>query len=409
MFPRLTIFVFITAVLAFFIDRESARGTLDGWERGYLSWLAGNSKRLPEKTNIVHLTLENDNDDGSPGIFDQWPPGAIDYALILENLAVYSPRSVVVEPVLHWADGSEFTATILAEKSSELPALTLACTLQNDSTIPPQNSPPSVPPPIIPKTISGSVDAVPEFTATLVSPAPGLLSRKNITAGFVSIDLGAAGTVQDKVQLIARNGQSIVPSLALSGLIAYFAADTEEIEIFIGSHIQLTGTVRIPIDRTGALTLPPRSAGEIDVVPADELFLDADSREIAGLTKDENSLEKIRDSLVVVSFVDPGSPSTLAATIATVQSAHYPTEIRREYQQAIWAALAVFGAVVVARSRKSSFLAFVIAVAYTSTCLLVFATRMLWWPSAIPLAIIMTTVLLGQLLPRPGTPSATPS
>ena len=107
--PKAILFVLICAAAAFFVNREDERGGLADLNRTYVDWLLGNSKEQLRPPSVTLLKIERTDE----AIFQRWPPGPIDYSIMLRRLAIYDPKVVAVEPALRWAEADDGELEVL--------------------------------------------------------------------------------------------------------------------------------------------------------------------------------------------------------------------------------------------------------------------------------------------------------
>lgn len=415
----------------FVLHREAGRGTLRPVEAGYFAWLSANARLPAIAPNVTFLRLDRNPAGGGEPIFGEWPPAALDYALLLENLAPMAPAVAAVEPVLHLDPADPIAAPILAERARAIPSLVLGITLANAPADAPAPEA-QVPSPLLPRipadNVRGNHENLPAFTHVLQMAAEPLMMNGNASTGFTEIDLGLAPTREAdgtiRVPLLARSGDRILPSLGLRTLMAMHGVAPEEVRAHLGSHLALGSALRLPIDSRGRLPIPPQARAAVIRTPADNLFLDPDSD--AKLTSEDEAaaLESVRGGVVVLGLDsdsdrrfrlggdgDDERISAAEATALTVAAAEAGQFFRSPgpvAQFALWGVLVLLGSLATAFRRRRSALLWllVLAIAYAVTALLVFQTTLTWWPAAIPASILVISLVLVLLLPKPGPAGA---
>ena len=407
--PKAILFLLICAAAAFFVKREDDRGGLATANRTYVDWLIGNSREQIRTPSVTLLTV----DDSEEPIFQSWPPGPIDYSIMLRRLALYDPKVVAVEPVLQWEETAPGELEILrsAGLGFDRGQLLLGAVLQWNTAAPePKGSTLNLLRPL--PNVAGDLDKIPEFTTVSQLPDPRL-TAVGASAGFTQIDLGE-GTIGGSsllVPLLARVGDIVVPSFVLLAAMLELDAAPADVEVQLGDSITIKGDLVIPIDPSGALnvfaglraTLPVRDANILVWDPADE-----GGGAGGGLGKAER--EALASRVVLLGMDDENSRTIpagrgkkvsraelFALAIATIQSGRYLEKVSPATEWITWAVLVGIGLLLLRMHRKRAFgLALLLVLLFLIANLLFFQSTQSWLPPAVPLALL-ACIILGAL------------
>ncbi len=384
---RLLTLLIVSALLAGVVHREAGRGTTAPVESRYLSWLAGNSQKSPEPSNITFLPLGGNE-------------GPMDFAILLDKLAAAPPVLTAVVPTLNWLDADDTSLDILRDKASRLPNLILGETVVDNSL--------------------SSEEAIPRYTDPLESP----VAVDGATTSFTAIDLGIAPVLSADgdavlVPLVARAPDGTLrPSLPLSVILASSGISGRTVDMD-PHRIVIPGLAPIPVDRSGRLRVPLATRGSYPTVPADTLYLDdltlagdGDAAALAALPE--------RIALLGADGTDarrlpvPGQEklslaSIFAMAIATIQTGNYLRELPQNWQFALWGGIVLVGAFLLRFPRRRAVaLGLLALVLYLGTALITFQSTLVWWPFAVPGALLVAIIALAVILPAPPTPPTPP-
>ena len=93
---RAIIFIVLSVLAIFLVNREKEKGSFLEFERQYVNWLIDTKKQKKETSSITLLALDNSEDS----VLQDWPPSPLDFAVMLNNLKQYSPSLIAIEPSL---------------------------------------------------------------------------------------------------------------------------------------------------------------------------------------------------------------------------------------------------------------------------------------------------------------------
>ena len=220
--------------------------------------------------------------------YQEWPPGALDLAVLLDSLSGRGVASVVLTIPPTWRVPPEGTLATkaLATARSGLGAVPVVGAFE-----PGQSAAPAA-------DAGALFQAVPSFAlAQVVGDAGGLPVANDAgpppVAGFPPSDLafsrllllegGAApGGERVTIPLLARAGDRILPSLPLLAWARRHGHDLARAVIVPGDAIRF-GDVRVPVDRAGRLQLPFADCDRIRSCSALELSEDKGGPDLDGL------------------------------------------------------------------------------------------------------------------------------
>ena len=171
-----------------------------------------NSEAEILEPSVTFLAL----DDPGERVFDSWPPGPVDYSIMVDNLAKNDPRVIAVAPVLGWREPvdeilvSSMRSVLLRLDREKV--LLGAELLQNPAGEMIRASTLSLFPILL--NVEGDRSGIPEFTQVGALPEPSLTAISP-NLGFTRIDLGDAEAERGRdsftVPLLARHELEVVP------------------------------------------------------------------------------------------------------------------------------------------------------------------------------------------------------
>ena len=295
-------FLLVVGLAGLLLARESRQpfGSLAGVDRGFLDWLAANTKpagasaRAVSEAPPVTLVEIDDSVLDTPG---RWPLTALDYASFLEIVQRYDPAVVAVAPVLDLPPSTPGSEQILLDQALTVSRLLLAVQLGVDA--PAGRDPAGVAEFPAVGEVSGPVGALPEFTELSSAPNArlGLLA---VATGAVNLPGNDAGPVRD-VPLLFRWRGRVVPTFTLQALTLALRLSPREVGAVPGSCVQLGDRLRLPVDRAGRALLDVRALRRVNRIGFDDLPLLA-----AGQATPETraAAERMRGGVVVLGRTD---------------------------------------------------------------------------------------------------------
>lgn len=220
--------------------------------------------------------------------YHEWPPGALDLAVLLDSLSGRGVAAVVLAIPPTWRVPPEGTLATkaLATAHSGMGAVPVVAAFE-----PGQSAAPAA-------DAGALFQAVPSFAlAQVVGEAAGLPVANDAgpppVAGFPPSDLAfsrlllleggaAAGGGRVNIPLLARAGDRILPSLPLLAWARRHGHDLARAVIVPGDAIRF-GDVRVPVDRAGRLQLPFADLDRIRSCSVMELTEDRGGPDLDGL------------------------------------------------------------------------------------------------------------------------------
>ena len=420
--PKAILFLLICAAAAFFVQREDDSGSLASANRIYIDWLLGNSKQRLQEPSVTLLTI----DEEQAQIYQNWPPDPIDFSIMLRRLQLCGPKVIAAEPALHWIDADEDQLEILrtAGLKCESGQLLLGAVLQlNAAAAPMRESTLSLLRPL--SEVKGDLSNIPEFT-TVSSLPDRRLTAIGAPVGFTEIDLGDEAPSGDALRapLLARVGDTIVPSFVLLATMLELDAKAADVRVHLGNKIIIKDDLIIPIDKTGALNVFTGLRATLPVSKASILVLDpaADGGGAGGqLGKSER--EALESRIVLLGMDDEKSriiaagrgenisrAELFALAIATIQSGRYIEKVAAAVSWAVAGGIVLLGLLLIRLPRKrATGLSLLLVVLYFAGSMILFQSTPRWIPPAVPIALLGCVLLgaltLGSSAPLTGEPS----
>lgn len=391
LFPLLVLFAGASLI------REVSVGLLAGAEEHW----AGLLMKQPRPVDPAPTTLIEISDDTT--LKHVWPWAAADFAVFFHAALPFDPAVVAVEPILDadrgaiaGEDRQEIYEKMLHEGILRAPKLVLGGSLGYAPDA--ETSPPLLPMPVVPK-VRGDLSRVPEFTA--VEAWAEERFRLSTKPGWTNVpdDLGPLG----RCPLIFRYRGQPVPSIVLQIAMLWEKATTDEVEVVLGSHVQI-GAKRIPIDERGRMTV--NFSARYERVTYDDLLLAREQIEKGEAPAHPASHFAQRVLLLgrTDSFVrnvqTPGgakiAPSDLfASAIATIQTNTHPRRLPA------WAEWALVGVVALASlwipRSKATILAITVIVleaAFVGAAIWLYRSHAIILPGVLPLGLAVFVLML---------------
>ncbi|MGI8603022.1 MAG: hypothetical protein ACR2OZ_08480 [Verrucomicrobiales bacterium] len=355
MTARAAILLLVCAAIGYFLHREAERGSFDEVDRAVLNWLQHIVGRETPAANVVLIELRDRDLDSARRTFDTWPPGPLDYALLFEALFRLKPAAVAVEPVLAWPLLSPLDSSTLAERVTLLPRGVLACVL----TKVPLVSGDSDTPPLLPQLtrLKGDVAMVPEFAGMLVGPLEELRGMKPIAFSQIDPDSGVLqiGT-SISLPMLARKENYVVPSLVMQTLLSLTGTRPDQVNVTLGEEIEITSSLQVRINRTGAYVFDPKFAVPMRRLDASNLLLDPAADEPL-MRHEKGSIEAlhgIANAVVVLGDTSSAAqiatrrgrislPELMAQALAGIQTGSNVRQIDRRITWGICLVIALCG------------------------------------------------------------------
>ena len=252
-----------------------------------------------------------------------WPWPRLDFALLQRGLIPEHPQSVVYESLMHDEDPrfSAFDQSFRMLLDRTGPAVFAAAALQP----PGQGELPDGARLLRSRGEAGPIAAFGSFLWPVATFAVGR------PVGVANLSSDPGETVR-RVPLVFRNGQKLVPSLALAAAAVRIGADLDQSELIPGSKIILRNAQgralrTIPIDDEGRLRLRSRRPGiaaGLLRIPYDDFLVYADQMERG--VKPAVDLRRLAGRQVWIGATDPA----VAAPVRTAAGPRPPVELQLE-------------------------------------------------------------------------------
>ncbi|MEA3213498.1 MAG: adenylate cyclase [Chthoniobacter sp.] len=395
--------------------RESRQEPLEAWDNWWADFLAMSSPHDQQTAPVVLVQIDDESLKSHP-----WPWNPLDYSLFFQAILPHQPGVLAIDEVLDWdrislpegqAQKLPQYEKILRENILRAPKMLLAAQLGFPED--PQVAPPWQEVPLL-RNVTGDLVTVPEFPIVERQPAEDY--RLSSTIGF--INLPPVHERFNSVPLIFRHRGQVVPAFALQAAMLWARLTPDEVEVVLGSHINLGRKRRIPIDSRGRMRVDfgtPRNEFSFD-----DLLLA--SEQMAANNPPIVDLSKVQGKLVLLSRTDAkakkipfaarrdGSAGELfAAAIATMQNQSFIKRAPLWTELVVLAGLVVISALVPRWSRWTALaVGFVTLAAYVMISMAVLTRWLIWLPGAMPLGTVVFFVIFRiatpELMLRPKKP-----
>ena len=403
---RTLFFLIFCAGLVYGLQGMERGGRFHDINRKFLSWLTANTDGATASPSITILRIEKDDD-----IFD-WPPTAIDFATMFNQLNLFTPKAIAVEPVLFWQDPHPQRFSSLVRKSEVLSPLLLGVEFEVNSAAV-EAIEENLLKEFEPITnITGDKSKLPRFTDVQSIPDESL--RKHHQLAHTYIDLGG-GDLSDqdvlKVPLLARHRDHVFASFVLKAVLLHEQIPVDEIEVRLGESIKAGDSLNIPIDSSGHFAVSPDWDRRIPSISANVLMVgpNPDPSELGPNEKLED-IKSLHNNLILIGrtgdgvreFDRPGGGTItrseiLASAIGAIQSGRYQIRLSNKIQYVTWGVIILIGLLAYLAIKKRAtavvFGAFGL-LTIVIVGLLTFQSTSHWCPPTIPAAIIVLSAVL---------------
>lgn len=364
-------------------------------DAAFLGWMSANAqdRKAPPDRSLL-LVEVNDAMISTPA---KWPLPALDYALFLQALEPSTPSLVAFEPVLAFPRRQAEDEKILAGRALALPKLLLGCVLGRTGLSPDAESETiagtTLPPGL--REVRGDLSLLPEYDEMSARPSPEL---SILAPELGPVNLGEAAP--RAIPLLFRCRGRVLPAFTLRAALLALQLTPDRVTVWLGSHIDLGGVRRIPIDEAGRMTLDPGAAARVARLGLDDLILLANGNAPAGLVPPE------KGALVVLGRTDAAvrqirasdgtlrAPSEwLAAGLQAIRKGQFVRPLRGWESGLALLLAGVAGVWVHRRGRLAAFgAAAVLLGVYAMSAAFAFGAFGLWLPLALPAGVLALAV-----------------
>ena len=401
-----TILFIVSCVFSLFlVEREKNEKIVIDFESTYVNWLLDTKKERKEPSSVTLLTL----DDSEESVIQDWPPSPLDYAVILNNLKLYDPKLIAIEPSLEFLGQEEGLIETLrtACLAFNQESLLLSAVCQMDRSIDPTIEKGENFFDII-DSVNGDTTDIPEFTRINSLPNQRFAAI-GLPIAFTRIDLADNNNNEGiyKFPLIARIGDKFVPSFVLKAIMLDFNIKANQVIINIGDNIKLGNRKIIPIDNGGHVQIYPALQEDLSIekinlltVPPDEL--DGKYKLLLGnriilIGNNQNS-----ESIKNIPFRNNSRISNaeyMALAISTIQSGLFISKVSKNKEILILSILILIGAMILkSHSLKAFSRVGLLIIIYLSFSMLLFQSNGQWASPIAPLALFIVMTIFSLVL-----------
>ncbi|MBL9115358.1 MAG: hypothetical protein JNJ83_10165 [Verrucomicrobiaceae bacterium] len=382
---RLIVLLALLAGLGWWLREEEGRGRFQQVDETFLDVMLANARDHfnPSATSageVVFLPIkETDREE-----YAHWPPAPVDYQMILRGLLGFTPSVVIVTDPLTWPEPESAMVQALQDELLKFPGIILTATsgdtASDESQLPSPESVNlarerlgSI------KLVSGSADVLPQAQLNRV-PLPPLMR-----AGDLSL-LSAGGV--SGVELICGEGGKAIPSPALLALLHALKLPLAGARAVVdaGPSLTLSSTVYLPLQNDASLLVD----SEMKVTEQNALDLMT-----AGMLDgaDDGVAQRMgKDKVVVIGIDSAENHRARDQARALMHALALPciSQLGGIVQMAIWGVAACLGLSLLRVRRASAlrrallFLLLALVISF-----LAFQMARLWFPPAIPAALLL--------------------
>lgn len=400
-------FMILVLLAGLALMREALHEPLASWDNAFADFIAMHSRHGAPPAPVTLVEITDSSLNGHP-----WPWNPLDFSLFFQATLPYKPEVVAIDQVLDWEKSMVLPEDqtrklpqyekILRDNILRAPKMLLGSTLGLPDD--PQVIPPLQEVPLL-RNIKGRLGDIPEFV--VIEQQPSEPFRLSSTVGFTN--LPATHLRYNSVPLLFRYRGQVTPSFTLQAVLLWAKLTPDEVTGEIGSHIDLGGRMRIPIDASGRMRVdfgsPRGGIGFAELMLASEQK-DAGAKSVA-------AIDRLKGSIVILSRTDEasrtiplaarrnGSPGELfAAGIATIQNRSFIQSAPQWAQYAVIGAFMLFGFWVPRWKKMKTVLLGLVALAvYVLVAMAVFTKWLVWLPGVMPAGIIAVCILFRVATP----------
>jgi len=229
------------------------------------------SKSQAKKTQIQSIHISDDPEK----IFEQSPPSALDYAIILTSLYKHGYRDIILTTNLNWDQQPGLETQGLAHQLAMFSRSAISTPVTRVAS--PQSMPEVLRRSLIPMSrVTGNYRQLP-----CVNHAPISIhadSGKHTLAGFSEVE--SIQLTTGSIPLLAYwQDEGLIPSIELLTVMMAHTIKPSDIVVDCGHHIRLgkNGPL-IPIDEFGHTTAPENPANQLAPLQAEKLMLPTNAK-----------------------------------------------------------------------------------------------------------------------------------
>lgn len=410
---RFLVIALSLAVIAWLVDREQQAGRFQDLDHAYLDALTICSlDRLnrPEAEAGTPVTLIEMREEDRKE-YTSWPPSPLDWQIILKAVQAYDPNVLVITTPLNWGRPTPDFVPAVGEALRPFPNIVLGIESQMAET-------PSTAPAfmgdlgtVLPRfqQITGELSSVQSLAALISAPEPAVRS---------TAELGVISQRQEKKEwllpYVVKSGDELIPAVLAQVMTRY-------------SHSTYATDHRLSLHPTGAtaylsdgFVVPLRSTGELVIrkeVPVPRInALNLMAGDLADGISETDKAALGKGRVIVIGTTSATGPSIASLHAAAIQQLLTQPRLFELPPLIQWPVRILIGAIgfcAVFRTRGCrALLAGVIAfLSVLILSLLLFKSSLIWFPPAVPMALLVSASVLGTFGGKPKriSPSAPPS
>lgn len=372
----------------------------------FLDWLLRNidptpGERLPLLVvDITRVSLPADKPETAPaaprGVSSDISP--LEFALFLQGILDFKPSIVAIEPLLRWRESDRDQEQVFLDQAMRIPKLLLAAELT------------STPDPDVASSditgfphVTGRRGDLPTFSGIAHQPDEDL----RLISSLAYVNLPEEVSSETHVPLLFQFRGEVIPAFALQAFLTWARVPMSEVNIVIGSRIELPRGRTIPIEPDGTLIVNPNAAKLGRHFTLNELLLLAQQR------PKDSPLATLPDDLVLARTPTVMKPDdseeirearaagVLAAAIATLQSNRFVRRVSVTFDCVVLLLIALMALVALSKRRIDIILG---AIAFTAAyCLLAFGLISrygIFIPGLVPLTAAWLLTFVALSWPR---------
>lgn len=352
------------------------------------------NKKQGQKSDVQTVQITDDPEQ----IFEQCPPSALDYAIILTAMHNRGYRDVILTTSMNWDQQIGLETMGLGRQLGMFEYSAIALPVTRVAT--PQQLPDILRRSLIPMShVTGNHRQLP-----LINYAPIPVHAdggKHTLAGFSEVE--SIPAARGRISMLAHwQGQGLIPSIDLVTLMIAHRISPSDIRVSCGNHIRLgkNGPI-IPIDQFGQTPLPDKPAKILTPVPAEKLITPANKNNGAPQLSQPSPIAVIHASGEKTTATNTLSAERLSGLIALSHFYPVPDERTPYPRLPAWASVILlldiaflslwFGAL----SRSKRQLAYILTVVLLVPLLFALLTALLyftnhWLSLSAPLTTLLT-------------------
>ncbi|MBX7209885.1 MAG: hypothetical protein K1X78_16330 [Verrucomicrobiaceae bacterium] len=402
---RTLILLILLAAIGCVLDREQRGGRFQRADDLFLDFLVANARERFEAVGggasdqVVFVRMREED----RAEYASWPPAPLDWQMVLKGLARFEPDVVVIATPLTWGLPAPEFVSQAGQALLPFPSVVMAVTGRTDTGETAGNVASAGAAAVLKENmpaiahLDGEAGLLPLLQEITALPDEGVRSQMEL--GIVVAPADDPKTQQQP--LLVRCGDFVAPSLVLQALARHSRTPYahQRFRIGAGAGAHLGGGIFVPLQNDGSLAVRPSTAvasvNALDFIAGD-------------LAESLNAADKAklgRNKIIVVGIDNdsphPSSARMQAGALAAVLALPRIHAIGQIERWIVCAIAAVLGCLLLRHRGGKAFRSGLLLIfAALVASFLIFRSQLMWFPPAVPSALLAASTLFAMLFGR---------